>query len=171
MGFVENLKGMFVSVDEEYDDMGDYQQHHQQETRAVQPTIQPKPMVNQYYEEEVAMSMPQTRQTNNKIMSVPQSPSQVGKMIIIKPSKFEQATDIAAGIKARRTVFVNLEDAPLDVSRRLLDFLGGAAYVMDGKIERVSNLTYIFAPHDAELIHDGSNGDGMDELETPGIYY
>lgn len=164
MGFVESFKGMFVSVDDEYDEMVDYPQ---QEQRPVQQQVSPKPAQQQYYEEEVMTP----RQPNNKIMSITPSPSQASKIVIKRPTKYEQAPEIGEEIKARKTVFVNLDDTPLDVSRRLLDFLSGVTFAMDGKVDRVANLTYIFAPHDAELVKDGLGSDRMDELETPGIYY
>lgn len=168
MGFVENFKGMFVSVDDEYDDMVDYQHQQPQESRPVQQQVVQKPAPNQYYEEEIMAP----RQTSNKIMSIPgNNSSQVSQMVVKRPTKYEQAPEIGAEIKARKTVFVNLENTPLDVSRRLLDFLSGVTFAMDGKVDKLANLTYIFAPHDAELTNDEFANARMDELETPGIYY
>ena len=53
---------------------------------------------------------------------------------------------------------MNLEKAPKDTSRRLIDFLSGVAYALDGKIRRVAANTYIITPYNVDVM-----GDPMDE--------
>lgn len=176
MGFVDNLKGMFLSVDDEYDDMVDYPQDARAQVQ--QPPAQ-KPTANQYFEEEVvppisnSQTIQQHKSTSSKVMAMQHSnsASQAAKMVLIKPTQFNEATKIADEIKAHRTVFVNLEDASFEVSKSILEFLGGVAYACDGKVDKVGKLSYLFAPHDAELLGEYFESNKMGELETPGIYY
>ena len=60
---------------------------------------------------------------------------------------------------------MNLEDTPEDVSRRLLDFLSGVAYALDGKINRAAKKTYVLAPKNADL-----SGDMVEDLESGSAY-
>ena len=62
-------------------------------------------------------------------------------------------------------MLVNLETTPKDVTRRLVDFLSGVAYAIDGRVKKVASNTYIITPPSVDLM-----GDLMDELENSGAY-
>ena len=61
---------------------------------------------------------------------------------------------------------LNLESTNKEVSRRLLDFLSGVAYAIDGQIKRVANSTFIITPYNVGVV-----GDILDELENSGVYF
>ena len=50
------------------------------------------------------------------------------KVVLVKPDRFENASEIADQLKDKRTVVLNLESTNKDVARRLIDFLSGVAY-------------------------------------------
>ena len=50
------------------------------------------------------------------------------KVVLVKPERFENASEIADHLKDKRTVVINLESTNKDVARRLVDFLSGVAY-------------------------------------------
>ena len=60
------------------------------------------------------------------------------KVVLVKPERFENASEIADHLREKRTVVLNLEGTNKDVARRLVDFLSGVAYAGDGKIKKVS---------------------------------
>lgn len=176
MGFAENIKSLFLSVDDEYDDMVDYQQPEVRQ-QAPQPVAQ-KPMTSQYYEEDMIQSqnqaLQQRKMPSNKVMAMPNThvrTSQVNKMILRKPTTFDEAKEIGYDIKAQKTVFLNLENASIEVSGSLMKFLSGVAFAMDGQVEKIGSGTYIIAPYDADLVGENFESNGMDELENPGVYY
>jgi cell division inhibitor SepF len=41
---------------------------------------------------------------------------------------------------------VNLEDTPSEVAERLIDFLNGVTYALDGYVEKVAEGAYLFTP-------------------------
>ncbi len=88
------------------------------------------------------------------------------QVVLVKPSKFEDAIEIADSLKAMRTVVLNLESTNKDIARRILDFLSGVAYANQGKIKKVANNTYIITPYNV-----GVMGDLIDELENNGMYF
>lgn len=87
------------------------------------------------------------------------------KVVLVKPDRFENASEIADHLKEKRTVVLNLESTNKDVARRLVDFLSGVAYAGEGKIKKVAANTYIITPYSVDIM-----GDLIDELENNGLY-
>ena len=88
------------------------------------------------------------------------------KVVLVKPERFENASEIADQLKDKRTVVLNLESTNKDVARRLIDFLSGVAYAGEGKIKKVAANTYIITPYSVDI-----EGDLIDELENNGLYF
>ena len=87
------------------------------------------------------------------------------KVVLVKPERFENASEIADHLREKRTVVLNLESTNKDVARRLVDFLSGVAYAGEGKIKKVAANTYIITPYHVDIM-----GDLIDELENNGLY-
>ena len=88
------------------------------------------------------------------------------KVVLVKPERFENASEIADQLKEKRTVVLNLESTNKDVARRLIDFLSGVAYASEGKIKKVAANTYIITPYSVDI-----QGDLIDELSNNGLYF
>ena len=88
------------------------------------------------------------------------------KVVLVKPERFENASEIADHLKEKHTVVLNLESTNKDVARRLIDFLSGVAYAGEGKIKKVAANTYIITPYSVDIM-----GDLIDELENNGLYF
>ena len=87
------------------------------------------------------------------------------QVVLVKPERFENASEIADHLKEKRTVVINLESTNKDIARRLIDFLSGVAYAGEGKIKKVAANTYIITPYHVDIM-----GDLIDELENNGLY-
>ena len=87
------------------------------------------------------------------------------KVVLVKPERFENASEIADHLREKRTVVLNLESTNKDVARRLVDFLSGVAYAGEGKIKKVAANTFIITPYSVDIM-----GDLIDELENNGFY-
>ena len=88
------------------------------------------------------------------------------KVVLVKPERFEMASEIADHLKEKRTVVINLESTHKDIARRLIDFLSGVAYASEGRIKKIAANTYIITPYHVEMV-----GDLLDELENNGLYF
>ena len=88
------------------------------------------------------------------------------KVVLVKPERFENASEIADHLKDKRTVVLNLESTNGEIARRLIDFLSGVAYAGEGKIKKVAANTYIITPYHVDI-----EGDLIDELENNGLYF
>ncbi|KAF5055169.1 cell division protein SepF [Oscillibacter ruminantium] len=105
-----------------------------------------------------------TEDRHNKVVNI-HATTQL-KVVLVKPERFENASEIADHLKDKRTVVLNLESTNKDVARRLIDFLSGVAYAGEGKIKKVAANTYIITPYHVDI-----EGDLIDELENNGLYF
>ena len=71
-------------------------------------------------------------------------------------SEFGDAQIAADGLKAGQQQILNLEEATPQMSERIIDFLNGVVYALDGSVERVGERVYLFAP--ANVIVDVDDG-------------
>ena len=88
------------------------------------------------------------------------------QVMLVKPDCFDQASDVADYLRDRKAVVLNLESTNKDVARRLVDFLCGCAYALDGKIKKVARSTYLITPPYVEV-----TGNLEEELESSGLYF
>ena len=101
---------------------------------------------------------------NNKVVNI-HTTTQL-QVVLVKPERFENASEIADHLREKRTVVLNLEQTDKNIARRLIDFLSGVAYANEGTIKKVALSTYIITPYNVELL-----GDLIDELENNGLYF
>ena len=88
------------------------------------------------------------------------------QVVLVKPDRFDNVSDIAEHLRSKHAVVLNLEATNKDVARRLVDFLSGCAYALDGKIKKIAISTYIITPYNVDFVGDNL----MDELENNGVY-
>ena len=127
----------------------------------MEPTPPPREEPSRRREREY--QEPPRRNSGGKVVNI-HATTQL-KVVLVKPERFENASEIADHLREKRTVVLNLEGTNKDVARRLVDFLSGVAYAGDGKIKKVSTNTYIITPYSVDLM-----GDLIDELENNGLY-
>ena len=76
------------------------------------------------------------------------------KMVITEPQCFDDVKEISDHLKERRSVIVNLETVTKEDQRRIIDFLSGATYVIDGSMQKISSLIYLITPKNVEIQND-----------------
>lgn len=65
---------------------------------------------------------------------------------VIRPERFETVTQIADHLINNRTVVLNLEATNKETARRMIDFLSGVAYSIEGNLKKVANNTFVITP-------------------------
>ena len=147
-----SLMDEFKKIIHPYDDE-DYDYENEEEFPTQRPGREPA------FEDRKA----KVEDRRNKVVNI-HATTQL-KVVLVKPERFENASEIADHLREKRTVVLNLESTNKDIARRLIDFLSGVAYAGDGKIKKVSANTYIITPYSVDLM-----GDLIDELESSGLY-
>ena len=163
MGFLDELKRLTHPYEDEMEDDYDededvYEDEDEPEERnqTPPPREREEPRRREYQE-------PPRRNNGGKVVNI-HATTQL-QVVLVKPDRYENASEIADHLRDKRTVVLNLEKTQKDVSRRLLDFLSGVAYAQEGKIKKVALQTYIVMPYNVDIM-----GDLIDELENNGLY-
>ena len=73
------------------------------------------------------------------------------EMVVVKPEKLETVTQIADYLVDRKTILLNLEETNKETARRLIDFLNGVAYAINGNLKKVANCTYVITPSNVDV--------------------
>ena len=92
--------------------------------------------------------------SKKKVVQMPQAQSQSVKMVISQPTSFEQSEEICNFLKEKKSVIVNLEYVNKEVARRIIDFISGGVYALDGHIQKVSNSIFLIAPVNYEITNE-----------------
>ena len=155
MGFIDEIKRLARPYEDDDldDELEDDFQPMQRTERKERPARESAPVMTEL----------ETRRSN-KVVNI-HTTTQL-QVVLVKPDRFENASEIADHLRDKRTVVLNLESTNKEIARRLLDFLSGVAYANEGKIKKVAISTYIITPYNVDIL-----GDLIDELENNGMYF
>lgn len=94
--------------------------------------------------------------------AIAQATSQM-KMIVYYPISYEDTQNIIDNLKSRKPVIVNMEELEVDSAQRILDFMAGAVYALNGTIYKIARGIFVVAPHNYDIIGSGeeSSLDGL----------
>ncbi len=92
--------------------------------------------------------------------------NQAGNMrvMVLEPLTFEDVMGIADHLKRHRPVVLNLEDTAKEVAQRILDFLLGATYALDGGMHRISAGVFLFTPPNVQIDQENKEEMGIEGL-------
>lgn len=103
------------------------------------------------------------KKSQNKVVNI-HSTNQF-KVVIAQPETLDDAQDVCDHLKNKKPVVVNLEDVDKDAAQRIVDFLSGAVYGLDGNIQKVANSIFVIAPNNVDIM-----GDFKDELRNKAAF-
>ena len=161
MGFVDELKKLTRPYNE--DDMDEYD-YDEEEDLEPEPEPAPSPRRSAFSAPDPQPSSTARRSGPARVVNLNNNSSM--QVILVKPDRFDTVSEIADHLRDKKAVVLNLESTNKDVARRLVDFLSGVAYALDGKIKKVAISTYILTPYNVEIV-----GDLVEELENSGVYF
>ena len=104
-----------------------------------------------------------SKKQQNKVVNI-HSSSQF-KVVIMQPENFEDARDICDHLKNKKPVVINLEEVQKECAQRIVDFLSGAVYSLDGEIQKISSGIFIIAPNNVDIM-----GEFRDEFKNKGVF-
>lgn len=123
-------------------------------------------------EEEEEVEDPQYRTSNRRAGTVLKVHAHRGSQICKRaPRSLNDAQKAAEDLKDRRPVIVNLERADDELARRVIDFISGVTYALNGFYERVGDKVFLFTPAniiiaDEEEVEPGGKGPFFDAKEA-----
>ncbi len=73
------------------------------------------------------------------------------KVVVSEPKVFEDVQNLADNLKNRRPVIINLEKAEPELARRVVDFISGAIYALNGNLQKVGNNIFLVVPSNMDI--------------------
>jgi cell division inhibitor SepF len=68
------------------------------------------------------------------------------EIVVLEPGAYDEAQTAADYLKTSRPIVVNLRSAQKELGRRVVDFLSGVTYALDGHMQRVGDEIFLFTP-------------------------
>jgi cell division inhibitor SepF len=155
MSVIQGFKNIFTGYEDDMDQEEEYRSVYEdnKKSSASAAPSQPKAEAANY-------SRPQPTARSNDF----DSPL---KIVLARPEKFSEVTEIGTDINAKKTVLLNLENVKSDDAKRILDFISGVAYANDAKIKMMAQKTFAIIPSNVQFVGD----DLMSELENNGYSF
>ncbi|SHJ66942.1 cell division inhibitor SepF [Hathewaya proteolytica DSM 3090] len=73
------------------------------------------------------------------------------KVVIVRPFEFDETAGICDNLKDNKIVVVNTNSLDSKIAQRLLDFVGGATYVLNVQIREIDKGIYMFLPSNVDV--------------------
>ena len=158
MSFWDNVKKFAqpYSDDEEYDDFDE-----EETTDTFEEEVEERPAPRRRTpafsvsgkEEAAAPSGTTSTGFSGQVVSL----SNRQEVVLFHPVNFNDTSKAADDLRTKKAVIVNMENIDKAMARRVVDFLSGVAYALDGKVKKVAQSTYLFCPHNMDVVGDLEN--------------
>ncbi|WP_425061064.1 Cell division protein SepF [Sporomusa carbonis] len=113
------------------------------------------------------------KQKNNNVVSLPmaqhnQQQTKQIKVMVVEPFSFDDAQHVADYLKSRKPVVVNLENTEPEIAKRMIDFISGTTYALNGQIQKVGNNIFLCAPTNVDVAYS-TREDSNDKTLLPWV--
>lgn len=79
------------------------------------------------------------------------------QVVLAEPTSYDEVQGIADNLKNHRSVIVNLERTDPDLSRRVIDFMSGTTYALNGNLQKVGKSIFLFVPNNVDITNELKN--------------
>ena len=76
------------------------------------------------------------------------------EVILFHAKTFDDAAKAADELRDRKAIILNMENVDKALTRRVVDFLSGCVYALNGKVKKIAQCTYLFCPHNMDIVGD-----------------
>ena len=76
------------------------------------------------------------------------------EVVLFRPGTFNDTSKAADNLRNRKAVIVNMENVDKAMARRVVDFLSGCVYALDGDVKKIAQSAYLFCPHNMDIVGD-----------------
>ena len=94
-------------------------------------------------------------QRGNKVVNI--HTASTAKVMVTKPTNYDDAREIADAIKARKIVLINASTLETKVAQRLVDFISGSCYVLGATLQEIEQRVYLLSPSNVEVTNELKN--------------
>lgn len=94
---------------------------------------------------------------NGNRESATQQDNTNARVVLVEPVRFEESQGIADNLLEQRAVVINIESCDTDIAAKIIDFVGGVVYAIDGTIQKVSQGIILAAPNNIDIASELKN--------------
>ncbi len=164
MGLMDELKKLTHPYSEKDRD-DDYDEYEDDDEGFDEPAPTPASRRGAFSSRTPAEPVRQSGNANTRVVSINNTQLEV---VLVKPERYDMVSTIADNLRQNKAVVLNLEQTNKDVARRIVDFLSGCAYAIDGKIQKVAIATYLVTPRNVGVVN--STNDTSDDEGSESSY-
>lgn len=107
------------------------------------------------------------RWRSGRLVSLPARDSRPAmKVFVVQSSKFDEVQGMVDHLKSRSPVVANLSGADYETARRMVDFLMGAVYALNGSVHKVTDGIFLLAPENVEI-----HAEDVMSLKEHGLFF
>ena len=174
MSFWDNVKKFAQPyADDEYDDYDEDEEYEDEYDEPEQPARRPSSRVSsrrsapapEPEEEEdddygfgsvapASASSMTSSGFNGTVLNMNSSVTNKQAVVLFRPNSFNDTSKAADDLRNRRAVIVNMENVDKAMARRVVDFLSGCVYALDGDVKKIAQSAYLFCPHNMDIVGD-----------------
>ena len=94
--------------------------------------------------------------TGDKVLSMPVNRNPVS-VVVIEPIDFNDSQKMADYLCKNQPVVINFEDTDADVRKRIIDFISGTIYALDGTLRKIGRNLLVCAPPNVDIDTENTN--------------
>ncbi len=76
------------------------------------------------------------------------------EVVLFHAKTFDDAAKASDELRKKKAVILNMENVDKALTRRVVDFLSGSVYALDGSVKKIAQSTYLFCPHNMDIVGD-----------------
>ena len=156
---LNDVDEMTDEFDEEYDDVADAYEEEEEIDEELNEEEPKKPVLSFRRKKKEKEEEPDPEDSESRVIPFHGRQEEGESVKVIKPQEFNEAQIVADFLKEGKTIVVNLEGIEISQAQRIIDFIGGASFAVDGSLKAISNNIFIVAPGNIEV-----SGDLRDEI-------
>lgn len=110
-----------------------------------------------YDDDEEEFEIKKSARSNSKVTPMRQPARRNApamEVCVIKPNNMDDSREITETLLSGRTVILNLEGLDLEDAQRIIDFISGAAFAIDGNLQKISNSIFLVTPAHVDISGD-----------------
>ena len=76
------------------------------------------------------------------------------EVVLFHAKTYDDAAKAVDELCKRKAIILNMENVDKALTRRVVDFLSGSVYALDGSVKKIAQSTYLFCPHSMDIVGD-----------------
>ena len=158
MSFWDNVKKFAQPYsDEEYDEFDEEIEELEEEQASASTGRRTSPFATADKAGSVATATATTSAPSGFSGQVLNMSSGKQEVVLFHAKAFDDAARAADELRKKKAVILNMENIDKALTRRVVDFLSGSVYALDGSVKKVAQSTYLFCPHNMDVVGDLEN--------------